>query len=454
MFIRCMIRNMYSFGEEKEFNMIPAPRFTRLKGHKYQKQGIELLKMASLYGANGAGKSNLLHALSFLRKIVVSSDLPSTMVLRRMKHFHTTDVPSALAVEFISFDVPYIYALEFSDQSVLKEELYISGLGKQDDRLVFERSTDEKFKTTLTFSDKFEKHPEGPILKGILENNLVKHNKTSLKILAKLDNPQLMDTKRAYEWFENNLVIISPTMKPSGLAHKLDVDAEFHRYAEQIMCTFSVGIKKLQVIKKPIQAFFGDDNKDEMETLMQKLAVSSSGILGLRTNSGEELVAVQEEDTVVIKQLKTEHVDKNGQAVVFDLLEESDGSVRLMDYLPAFKDVLTKDMTYFIDEIERSIHPILIKELLGKFSADDGSKGQLIFTTHESNLLDQELFRLDEIWFAEKDSLGGTDLYSLCDFKVHNTIDIRKGYLSGRYGAIPFLANLKDLNWDAYDFKE
>ena len=64
---------MYSFGEEKEFNMIPAPRFTRLKGHKYQKQGIELLKMASLYGANGAGKSNLLHALSFLRKIVVSS---------------------------------------------------------------------------------------------------------------------------------------------------------------------------------------------------------------------------------------------------------------------------------------------------------------------------------------------------------------------------------------------
>ncbi|HBO36845.1 MAG TPA: hypothetical protein DD633_09930, partial [Sphaerochaeta sp.] len=159
MFIRCMIRNMYSFGEEKEFNMIPAPRFTRLKGHVYQKQGVELLKMASLYGANGAGKSNLLHALSFLRRIVVASDLPSTMVLRRIKHFHATEVPSALAVEFISSDVPYIYALEFSDQSVLKEELYISGLGKKDDTLVFERITDDKFKTKLTFSDAFEKHP-------------------------------------------------------------------------------------------------------------------------------------------------------------------------------------------------------------------------------------------------------------------------------------------------------
>jgi AAA15 family ATPase/GTPase len=445
---------MYSFGEEKEFNMIPAPRFTRLKGHVYQKQGVELLKMASLYGANGAGKSNLLHALPFLRRIVVASDLPSTMVLRRIKHFHATEVPSALAVEFISSDVPYIYALEFSDQSVLKEELYISGLGKKDDTFVFERITDDKFKPKLTFSDAFEKHPEGPILKGILENNLVKQNKTSLKILAKLDNPLLIDARRAYEWFENNLVIISPTMKPSGLAHKLDVDSEFLHYAEQIMCTFNVGIKKLQIIKKPIQAFFGDDNKDEMETLIQKLAESPSGSLGLHTNSGEELVAVQEEDNVFIKQLKTEHVDKNGQSVTFDLSEESDGSVRLLDYLPAFKDVLTKDVTYFIDEIERSIHPILIKELLGKFSEDDNSKGQLIFTTHESNLLDQDLFRLDEIWFAEKDGSGSTDLYSLCDFKVHNTIDIRKGYLSGRYGAIPFLANLKDLNWNAYDFKK
>lgn len=77
MFIRCMLNNIYSFGKETEFNMIPAPRFSRLKGHKYQKQGIELLKLASLYGANGAGKSNLIRSLGFLQDIVVSGDLPA-----------------------------------------------------------------------------------------------------------------------------------------------------------------------------------------------------------------------------------------------------------------------------------------------------------------------------------------------------------------------------------------
>ncbi|MDC9725519.1 MAG: AAA family ATPase, partial [Gammaproteobacteria bacterium] len=105
-------------------------------------------------------------------------------------------------------------------------------------------------------------------------------------------------------------------------------------------------------------------------------------------------------------------------------------------------------------EIERSIHPLLIKELVKKFSEDTQTQGQLIFTTHESNLLDQKTFRKDEIWFAEKDNEGCTDLYSLSDFKEHNTTDIRKGYLSGRYGSIPFLANLKDLNWHEYDTKK
>ncbi|MEA4866713.1 MAG: ATP-binding protein [Sphaerochaeta sp.] len=454
MFIRCMFNNIYSFGKEMEFNMIPAPRFSRLKGHKYQKKGIELLKMASIYGANGAGKSNLIRSLAFLRDIVVSGDLPSPMALRRMKHFHSVEAPTVLAVEFISSDIPYIYALEIGEQAVLKEELYISGLGVNEDKLVFERLTVEGNKTALKFLDAFTKNEEGKVLKGILENNLIKPNKTSLKIISELENPLLADVNRAFEWFGSKLVIITPNMRSGGLAHRIDVDEEFHRYAEQIMCTFSVGIKKILTVKKPFEEFFGDDNKADKEKLLNRMAENPNAILGLFKGNGEEFVVVEENGGVVVKQLKTEHTAKDGRSVMFDLSEESDGSVRLMDYLPAFKDLLTKDITYFIDEIERSIHPLLIKEIIGKFSADDNSKGQLICTTHESNLLDQEIFRQDEIWFVEKDTSGSTDMYSLCDFKEHNTTDIRKGYLSGRYGSIPFLSNLKDLNWDKYDFKK
>jgi len=100
-----------------------------------------------------------------------------------------------------------------------------------------------------------------------------------------------------------------------------------------------------------------------------------------------------------------------------------------------------------IDEIECNIHPMLIKELIAKFSFDESTQGQLIFSTHETSLLDQDIFRPDEIWFTEKKADGCTDLYSLSAFHVHHTIDIRRGYFAGRYGAIPFLGNLRDLNW-------
>jgi AAA15 family ATPase/GTPase len=122
----------------------------------------------------------------------------------------------------------------------------------------------------------------------------------------------------------------------------------------------------------------------------------------------------------------------------------------LLEYIPALSFLINTDATFVIDEIERSVHPLIIKELIAKFSEDQDTKGQLIFSTHESNLLDQDIFRTDEIWFAEKNNAGASKLYSLSDFKEHNTIDIRKGYLNGRYGAVPFLGNLEDLNWNKY----
>ena len=174
-------------------------------------------------------------------------------------------------------------------------------------------------------------------------------------------------------------------------------------------------------------------------------------MIGLRSRRGDEIIIVKENGVINVKQLKLEHKGKNGQLINFNIDEESDGTIRLLDFIPAFQDLISKSKVFLIDEIERSIHPLLIKELVKKFSEDNKSEGQLIFTTHESNLLDQDLFRQDEIWFAEKDKNGITDLYSLSDFKEHKTIDIRKGYLNGRYGSIPFLANLKDLNWHKYD---
>jgi hypothetical protein len=131
----------------------------------------------------------------------------------------------------------------------------------------------------------------------------------------------------------------------------------------------------------------------------------------------------------------------------FDIIEESDGSRRLLDIVPSIDFAFNEDMTFIIDEINHSMHPSLTKELISLFLNKESSKGQIIFTTHESNLLDLNLFRQDEIWFTEKKSDGSTSMYPLSDFKPRYDLDIKKGYLQGRFGAIPFLGNLKDLNW-------
>src|SRR5690606_31123238 len=103
-----------------------------------------------------------------------------------------------------------------------------------------------------------------------------------------------------------------------------------------------------------------------------------------------------------------EHQGEKGKSFEFNYMEESDGTRRLLEYLPALNSVINSNATFIIDEIERSVHPLIIKELIRKFSTDSSTKGQLIFSTHESNLLDQEIFRADEIWFTEKSILGAT----------------------------------------------
>jgi hypothetical protein len=217
------------------------------------------------------------------------------------------------------------------------------------------------------------------------------------------------------------------------------------------LCAYNLGISKIEVEKKTIEEVIGEGNEDTLSAIRDRFAEEKEGFLSFRNSGGDEITIVKENDTLVSKYLKITQADLSGHVAEFNLDELSDGTIRLLDFMPAFWDVVQNRKVYVVDELERSMHPSLAKELITKFSHDKETRGQLIFTTHESNLLDLSIFRQDEIWFAEKSPLGSTDLYSLSDFKEHHTIDIRKGYLNGRYGAVPFLANLQALNWQDYD---
>lgn len=450
MLVRFVLENMFSFGKRKEFSTIPNGRLKTLSSHIYNIDGFEVLKLSSIYGANGAGKSNLIKALDYLKKLVTLEDMPLAYKNSRFKF--ADDKKQILVIEFIQNKTGFLYGLEIDDSKIVTEELYISGLGKKEDILLFERKT-EQGKTHIKFAEEFEKDEKSHLIKEVLIEEFVRIDQPIIKLLANRENEHLREIRNAYAWFEETLQIITPGSKPLALAHRIEKDKSFKEFAEDLMATFNVGIKSLKAEKTNIYDFFGQDNTNEIDDLIARIEKTKHKIIGLRTRSGEEIIVSKEGDDYIVKTLELAH-EANNIIKTFSLEEESDGTIRLLDFAPAFKNILFDDKVIFVDEIERSIHPLLIKELIRKFSEQEGTKGQLIFTTHESNLLDQSIFRQDEIWFSEKDIEGATDIYSLSDFKEHKTIDIRKGYLNGRYGSIPFLGNLKDLNWVNYDINE
>ena len=452
MLIRFVIENIFSFGERKEFTTIPNNRLKTLEYHKYDYGNIKILKIASIYGANGAGKSNLIKSLELFQKLIVREKIPFRLKDSKFKFNNSKDNNNQIfAIEFIQENIAFYYGIILNGRRIATEELYLSGLGKNKDKLLFERKTHENNKTDIIFFDEFENDEKSQILKSVLLEEFVKPDEPILKLLSNRDNKFLTKVKIAFKWFDDTLQIITPDSRPRALAHKIDIDKEFKNYAKDLMCSFNIGITDLTSDKKDLKEFFGEGNEKELDNLIKDVEDSPQKMIGLRSNKGDEVIIVKENGEVWVKTLKVGHVGKRNKSVLFDLDEESDGTVRLLDFVPAFKSIISNKRVYIIDEIERSIHPLLIKELVQKFSLDPKTKGQLIFSTHESNLLNQEIFRQDEIWFAEKNQDGSTDLYSLNDFKEHKTIDIQKGYLSGRYGSIPFLGNLQDLNWHEYD---
>jgi len=447
MLVRLLIKNLFSFQDLTEFNMLPG-RFNRMPDHIYETGGLEVLKLNAIYGANGAGKSNLIKAMALLKRYLEQGTMPVELLTETFKFDPASRGKDLyLGVEFIKDGETFYYGLTINKGIIVEEELQISGIGKKDDYLLFQR-TDKpgEAQLDLNFCKEVMKDEEASIFPFFLKNEILDRAVPVLFHMASRKNKVFTPFKQALDWFTHDLVTLLPGSMPNGLPVMIEQHEQLYDFTSLVMKTFNTGINKIEVETIPIQKFFGEDDRTQAERISSELMANPSKTRSIRTEY-EEVVFVNQNGQVVAKRLLFMH-DFEGTDVVFTAAQESDGTRRMLQYLPAFYAMIHHPCVFLVDEIERSIHPLLIKELIQKFSHDDQTNGQLIFSTHESNLLDQQIFRPDEIWFAEKNKQGATELYPLSDFKEHHTIDIRKGYLNGRYGGIPFLGNLKDLKWD------
>ena len=441
MLLRFIAENITSFKDAVEFNTFPSSKSHSHENHKIACGHATALRMSAIYGANGAGKSNLLQALSLLKSLVVEESL------RQFDFFDDLafkldsqypDKPSGLAIEFFYGKNIFYYHIEFTLEEIVHEQLLLSKKSK--DVFIFTRDgADIKINSDYVgkgISDHFE-----DALK-----RLVRPDMLLLSFLGGHyadESPLVAD---AYGWFINKLQLVLPDSFNGFVPHLIDTDSDFSKLVNTTLPELKTGIYRLKVNKEPI-------NEDEVKSAwimhLVKRAKENPGKPQSSRNgiTGEHVNVIYEDGKLFMKTLVAVHKNLDGSEIDISLHEESDGTRRLIEYMPLLYSVIQKDMVYVVDEIERSIHPIMIKDIVQKLSESEKAKGQLIFTTHESGLLDQNIFRPDEIWFAQKDTEQATQLYPLSDFNIHKTANIENGYLNGRYGGIPFLSNLKDLHW-------
>lgn len=434
MILRVILKNFLSFNEEVQFDMFPNMKRTSLSGHiKMLGDKLPVLKMAAIYGANGAGKSNLLKGVNFLKAIATNKNFLDRENLEKYFFALKEDagtMPIELAIEFVTKSgVPFIYSVEIMNTGITFETLQISGLSSEDNQNIFTRK-DGKVEYAVT--------PSGEVSNMVL--GWIEKNPFASLLTINNDMPVLADKNIgiAQKWFEDELTIIGLHSFNPALIGIFKNDNEINQFASELFRIIDLGIDGVKVETENFEDWMSTHDSSNLP--MDKLREMRSGVLSEVVDFRNTRTISVEDGVQKISQMMFRQFGEKGFSKDMDIQAQSDGTVRLLSLVPALYDAMKSAKTVLIDELDHSIHPHLVRYLVRYFSTQE-TNGQLIFTTHQTCLLNQDFLRTDEVWMVEKKD-GGSHMYSLNDFKIHNTINIENGYMEGRYRAIPFIGEL------------
>ncbi len=436
MLIRFHVSNFLSFDEEIELSLIPG-RARKHPNHIVETQagcGLSLLRTAIIYGANASGKSNLVKAIHFAQRLISEGTRTQAAIPRVAFKLCRDNLsrPSRFEFEFKYGRRCYVYGFEVDHQRVHEEWLY--EIKKTTETMLFERVTTPERETTVAFGQvDFSSKKEEEFLEFVAMGT--RPNQLFLTESMDRDVEHFADV---YQWFTDVLLVIHPHSRFLPLA-VMAVDDDFGARMVDYLEQLGTGIcgTKLVLVNPDTEL------PEPISQVLREKTSSDAKFVSLVSDENEQYLAGWSDGDLEVKKLMFEHkmIDCDDH-VTLDIKEESDGTRRLLDLLPAFVNPAIKERVVIIDELDRSLHPQLSYKLLELFLADSTSNSQIIATTHEEHLLDLELLRRDEIWFVEKDRAGASHVYSLEEFAPRYDKDIEKGYLLGRFGAIPVFGNL------------
>lgn len=418
MLIEFRVANFRSFRERQVLSMVASAATEHRDTHTFETHGAEkavrVLASAALYGPNAAGKTNLLKALQCMQAIVVNSAAaaPSTPILYAPFKFDLTthDSPTEFEIVFLEGVVRYEYSIALDATRIHREQLI--EFRTRHPRILFQRTFE---KQNNEYDWKFSAGLRG---NRSLWREATRPNALFLSTAVQLNNTQLLPV---FAWFQKRLVtIVGATQMNFTLTLQMLAEQDGRGRLLPFIREADFGISDVRVASQPLDAQI-------MATLRGPLPL----IYQEAPNTPPKFAKVTFSHTSERSEL---HMD-------LDIVEESGGTQVLFRTGGAWLNVLKNGEVLLVDEIDTSLHPLLVRFLIERFHspASNRQNAQLVFTTHNISILTKEMFRRDQIWFVEKNLDGSSRLYPLSDFSPRKEEDYQRWYMRGRYGALPIL---------------
>lgn len=416
MLLQFTVNNFKSLKNTNTFSMATSSKdeanFFPIKKYK-------LLQSAIIYGANASGKSNFLKAMAFMQRIVLNKD-KIILSTDRFPHYpfqlstETEDSSSSFEMVFFIDEIKYRYGFEIDNTTVYAEWLYADENGKESKLFYRDIDEDEFYVNRIKFK-------EGLKLK-VSKNQL---------FLWKCDQEGGKISASILHWFSHlNMIDGIEHEQYINEAMKQMENEQFKKELVSLIKTADIGIEEVILNEEEIPRNVIEDMPLPPELKKQFLESNSLKSISLLTHHKK--------------------YDENSNEVgitTFELdKEESRGTQKFFKMSAPILNTLREGKVLIIDELDASLHPMLTKHLIKLFHDEKINRhnAQLIFATHDTNLLHESMFRRDQIWLTQKDSYGVTGLYSLAQFKdVRKNEDFEKKYIQGKYGAVPYIQDFK-----------
>lgn len=414
MLIEFKVKNFRSFRDEQTLSLVASKDKAHLKTHAVEtpiKAIPGLLLSAAIYGANASGKSNFIRAMQLMRVLV--SDSAGLQVEQKLNlqpfalDALTRDEPTEFEVTFLKDQIRYQYGFTARPDRIMSEWLIVYKTAKP--QTWFRRDYDpETGKDIYVFGSSLlgQRH---------VWQKSTRSNALFLSTAVQLNSEQL---RPVFDWI-TRMVIFENGAGPIFL-HTVNYMVQNPiNDIQNLMTAADIGISNIELVKR--------------KGIMHETKID------LFTGKVDSVQQEQENFMPLFN-----HAGPGGEAN-FELVDESEGTQRLFALAGPLFEILGKGLVLCVDELDKSLHTLLVRKLISMFHDPKLNVGgaQLIFTTHDTALLDTDEFRRDQIWFTEKNLDHASRLFPLTDFSARKNEAFEKGYLSGRYGGIPILQHLK-----------